>query len=380
MEIGIVGLPNVGKSALFKALTGMDVEVSNYAFTTTKPVRGTAPVPDPRLTVIGEYIPTKKFVPATIDLVDIPALVSGSAAGEGMGNAFLEQVRQVDALAHVVRCFDDPDVSHVTETLDPVRDAEAVEVELLLADLGVIENAREKAERRARTGDAAAKKRIEVCVKAQELLESEQPLRVGVWNEPERAELRSLGMITMRPVLYIANVGEDDVTGEGALVERLRNWARQQEVEEAAARGGGNSGGGAEIQRVVPICAKVEAELAELAGSDRDEMLQAMGLKEPALAVLARALYALLGLQSFYTAGPKEIRAWTVDRGATAPEAAGAIHSDIQRGFIRSETYSVDDLVHFKSEQAIRAAGRMRSEGKNYVMQDGDVCHFLFNV
>ncbi|MFW5653742.1 MAG: GTPase, partial [Planctomycetota bacterium] len=298
MEIGIVGLPNVGKSALFKALTGMDVEVSNYAFTTTRPIQGSAPVPDPRLTLIGEHIPTKKYVPATIDLVDIPALVSGSAAGEGMGNAFLEQVRQVDAMAHVVRCFEDDDVTHVSDDLDPVRDAEAVEVELLLADLTVFENARDKAERRARTGDAAAKKRIEVCRKAAELLESERPLRLGTWSQDEHRELRSLGMITMRPVLYIANVGEDDVLGEGPLVQRLRDWVAEQQAAEAEAAG---TDAGSSVERVVPICAKLEAELAELEGEDRAEMLEAMGLQEPALAVLARALYNLLGLQSFYT-------------------------------------------------------------------------------
>lgn len=365
MEIGIVGLPNVGKSAVFKAMTGMHVEVANYPFTTVKAVHGTAPVPDPRLAIIGRYIKTRKFVPATIDLVDIPAIVAGSAQGEGMGNSFLESVRQVDALAHVVRCFDDPDVSHAFDSLDPVRDVQAVETELLLADLQVLEGAMDKAHRRARTGDAAAKKRVEIATKAVAVLEDERPLRAVEWSREELADLRSLGMITLRPVLYVANVGEDDLQGESAQVAALRKW-----VEESQ---GGQT-------RMVLICAKLESEIAELAPAERQEMLEGLGLAEPALAVLARALYDLLGLQSFYTAGEPEIRAWTIRKGETAPEAAGTIHSDIQRGFIRSETYSVADLVKYETEQAIRAGGKMRSEGKSYVMQDGDVCHFLFNV
>lgn len=365
MEIGIVGLPNVGKSALFKAMTGMHVEVANYPFTTTKAVHGTAPVPDPRLALIGRYIKTRKFVPATIDLVDIPAIVAGSAQGEGMGNAFLENVRQVDALAHVVRCFDDPDVSHVFDTLDPVRDVQAVETELLLADLQVLEGAMDKAQRRARTGDAAGKRRVEIAAKAVKVLEDERPLRTAEWSAEELTDLRSLGMITLRPVLYVANVSEDDLRGESEAVAALRKWVD--------ARQGGQT-------RMVLICAKLEAEIAELDAGERQEMLEGLGLTEPALAVLARALYDLLGLQSFYTAGEPEIRAWTIRKGETAPEAAGAVHSDIQRGFIRSETYSIDDLVKYESEQAIRAAGKMRSEGKSYIMRDGDVCHFLFNV
>lgn len=365
MEIGIVGLPNVGKSALFKAMTGMHAEVANYPFTTTKATHGSAPVPDPRLAVIGKYIKTRKFVPATIDLVDIPAIVAGSAQGEGMGNSFLENVRQVDALAHVVRCFDDPDVSHAFETVDPVRDVQAVETELLLADLQVLEGALDKAQRRARTGDAAGKKRVEIATKAVAVLEQERPLRAESWSSEELADLRSLGMISLRPVLYVANVGEDDLHGASEAVGALRKWV--EAIGEGQAR-------------MVPICAKLEAEIADLDREERQEMLEGLGLTEPALAVLARALYDLLGLQSFYTAGEPEIRAWTIRKGETAPQAAGEIHSDIQRGFIRAETYSVDDLVRFQTEQAIRAAGKMRSEGKSYVLQDGDVCHFLFNV
>ncbi|MFG0331175.1 MAG: redox-regulated ATPase YchF [Phycisphaerales bacterium] len=365
MEIGIVGLPNVGKSALFKALTGMAVEVGNYPFTTTRPTRGTAPVPDPRLAIINEFIDTKKLTPATIDLVDVPALVTGSSKGEGIGNAFLDTVRQVDALAHVVRCFDDPDVAHEFDDLDPVRDVETVDTELLLADLGVLESASERAERRARTGDAEARKRVDLCARATEVLENERPLRSASWTDAELKDLRALGMITLRPVLYIANVGEDDPTGDSALVSALR--------QAVVAKGGAEG-------QVVSVCASIEAELADLDEPDREEMLQGLGLTEPALGAVARALYDLLGLQSFYTAGEKEIRAWTVRAGATAPEAAGVIHSDIQRGFIRSETYSVTDLQEYRAESKIRSAGKMRSEGKHYILRDGDVCHFLFNV
>ena len=366
MEIGIVGLPNVGKSALFKALTGMDVEVENYQFTTTKPARGTAAVPDSRLHLIGKYIETRKYVSATIDLVDLPAIVAGASSGEGLGNKFLEHLRQVDAIAHVVRCFDDDQVMHVNDNLDAVSDAEAVETELLLADLQVLESAKEKATRRACTGDTNAKHRVAVCEKGIATLEDEKPLRVVDWHEEETLEFRALGMITMRPVLYVANVSENDITGTSEQVEKLRAWVTKKE--------------GADRGRVVSICAELEAEIAELDESERSEMLSGMGLEEPALAVLARALYQLLGLQSFYTAGLKETRAWTIHCGQTAPIAAGVIHSDIQRGFIRCETYSVDDLVEYESEKAIREAGKMRSEGKHYVMQDGDVCNFLFNA
>lgn len=366
MQVGIVGLPNVGKSALFKAMTGMNVEVSNYPFTTTKPINGTAPVPDPRLNIIGQFIKTRKFVPATIELVDIPAIVTGSSHGEGMGNAFLEHVRQVDALAHVVRCFDDPDIASQSETINPVRDAQLVETELMLADLQVLESAITKAERRTRTGDKAAILRLEIGKKACAILESEKPLRLENWSDIETRELRSLGMITIRPVLYIANVDESEITESTSdYIKQLNDWVQTNENE---------------IATVVPVCAKLAAEIGELEPDEQKEMLDALGLSEPALAILTRALYQLLGLQSFYTAGDKEIRAWTIKNNTLAPEAAGVIHSDIQRGFIRCETYSVDQLVQFKSEQAIKSAGKLRSEGKNYTMQDGDVCHFLFNV
>ncbi len=362
MEVGIVGLPNVGKSALFKALTGMNVEVANFPFTTREPAKGTAPVPDPRLQLIGKYIETRKYVPATLDLVDLPAIAPGSSTGEGMGNEFLKHVRQVDALLHVVRCFEDPEITHSSPTLDPVRDAQTVDTELILSDLQVIESAMDKADRKAKTGDAAAKKRVEVCRKAAALLETEKPLRTGHWTDAELLDLKALGMLTLKPVLYVANVGEDDLQGAGPMPAKLSQWVKAQGSE------------------AVPVCAKLEAEIAELKPEERTEMLAGLGLTEPVLAVLARTLYRVLGYQSFYTAGITEIRAWTVRKGATAPEAAGAVHSDIQRGFIRAETYSVEDLVKFGSEQAIKAAGKMRSEGKSYVMQDGDVCHYLFNV
>jgi len=327
-------------------------------------------VPDPRLHLISKYIETKKIVAANIDLVDIPAIVTGASTGEGLGNKFLEHVRQVDALAHIVRCFDDDDIIHVEDNIDPIADAEAVEVELILADLQVLESARDKAARRARTGDKDAKKRIEVCDKGIAILEDERTLKTGDWSESEVKELHSLGMITMRPTLYIANIGEDDLANPDAAAhtQNLKIWVQER------------TGAADNEIPLIAICAKLEAELAEIEGEDQKEMLEALDLDEPGLAVVARGLYALLGLQSFYTAGIKEVRAWTIRQGQTAPEAAGVIHSDLQRGFIRCETYHIDDLVEFESEKAVKHAGKIRSEGKHYIMQDGDVCHILFST
>jgi hypothetical protein len=362
MEAGIVGLPNTGKSMLFNALTAAGVETTTYMFSTTKPNVGVAEVPDPRLATITQYIPTKKIIPAALQLVDIAGLVRGASEGEGMGNQMLSAIRQVDAIVHVVRCFEDPDVQHVDETIDPLRDIETVDLELMAADGQVVANALDKARKQARTGEKQAKMRVAALEKCQAVLGELQPIRAVDLSDEEEKELRSLGLITAKPVLYVANVGEDDLAGTSPAVESMRQHAA-------------NHGG-----QVVAVSAKLEAELAELPEADRHEMLQSLGLTEPALAVVARATYQVLGLQSFFTAGPKENRAWTVRIGATAPEAAGAVHSDIQRGFIRAEVYSVDDLVEFESEAKIKAAGRLRVEGKQYIVQDGDICHFLFNV
>ena len=362
MEAGIVGLPNVGKSTLFNALTAAGIEAANYPFCTIEPNVGVITVPDARLAKLQEFIQSQKIIAAIIRLVDIAGIVRGASEGEGLGNKFLSHIREVDAVLHVVRCFEDPDIVHVEGSVDPIRDIGTIETELMLADMQVVDNILDKATRTARSGDKEAIAKVAVLQKCKTCLDAGNPIRSLQLDEEERRILRSLGMITAKPVLFVANVDDKDPTGQGPLVQKVRDYA--------AANGG----------KVVVVCAKIESELAELTEADRNEMLAALGMAEPALHSVARAAYDLLGLQSYFTAGPKEIRAWTILKGATAPQAAGVIHTDFERGFIRAEIYSVADLEKHKNEKAIREAGRMRAEGKSYVMADGDVAHFLFNV
>ncbi len=367
MEAGIVGLPNVGKSTLFNALTAAGALAANYPFATIEPNVGVVPIPDPRLEIIRKHIESQKIVPAMLRLVDIAGLVRGASKGEGKGNAFLGHIRDVDAIVQVVRCFEKApggeEITHVDGSVDPVRDIRTIEAELILADLQTVENARSKAERAAKGKDRDALARLAAINAVQPLLEDEKPARTLETTDPEvRRGLGMLGLLTLKPILYVANVADDDVNGEGPLCAAVRAHAASVGSE------------------VVPVCARIESELSELDEADKLEMLADMGMSEPALGKLARAAYHHLGLQSFYTAGPKEIRAWTIRRGTRAPQAAGTIHTDFERGFIRVECYSVSDLEHYGSEKAIKEAGKMRVEGKDYVMHDADVCHFLFNV
>jgi GTP-binding protein YchF len=361
LQAGIVGLPNVGKSTLFNALTAAGVEAANYPFATIEPNVGVVAVPDDRLKLLGRVIETKAVIPATVEIVDIAGLVRGASQGEGLGNQFLGQIRSVDAVLEVVRCFEHSDVTHVEGSVSPERDMDTIATELILADLQVAERRLERLERSAKSGEKAVVAERETAAKLVAELGKGHPARAVSWNPQELAQLSGMQMLTARPVLYVCNVDEAGLAGN-AFTEEVATRARSEGTE------------------MVTICAAAEAEIAQLEPSDRAEFLSELGLSEPGLDTLARATYRLLGLRTFFTAGPKEIRAWTIRGGATAREAAGVIHSDFEQGFIRAEVYRIDDLLELGSEAALRSAGKLRAEGKDYVVADGDVMHFRFNV
>ncbi|MEK6700573.1 MAG: redox-regulated ATPase YchF [Nitrospirota bacterium] len=359
---GIVGLPNVGKSTIFNALTSAGAQASNYPFTTIDPNVGVVDMPDGRLDKLAEIYKPKKETPTTMEFVDIAGLVKGAAQGEGLGNKFLANIREVDAIVHVVRCFEDPNVVHVAGKVDPKTDIEVIEAELMLADLDAVEKRLFKAEKMVKTGDKKAAEEVEFMKRLKDMLGRGEPIRRATHSDDEAAWLKSYNLLSSKPVLYVANVAEDMVDKPNPYVDTVRTIA----AEEGAA--------------VVVISGQVEGEIAQLPKEERREYLAGMGLKESGLDRLIRAGYDLLGLITYFTAGEKEVRAWTITKGTKAPQAAGKIHTDFEKGFIRAEVFHYDDLMKYKTEQAVKAAGLLRSEGKDYVVKDGDIMLFRFNV
>ncbi|RFO95313.1 redox-regulated ATPase YchF [Rhodoferax lacus] len=360
MKCGIVGLPNVGKSTLFNALTKAGIAAENYPFCTIEPNVGVVEVPDPRLQQLAAIITPERIVPAIVEFVDIAGLVAGASTGEGLGNKFLSHIRETDATINVVRCFEDDNVIHVAGKVDPIADIEVIQTELCLADLGAVEKALHRVTKLARSGDKESAKLVTILEKCQVALDQAKPVRTLDFSKDELPLLKQFFLITAKPAMFVANVAEDGFENN-PMLDRLTAFAKAQNAP------------------VVAICAKLEAEMSEMEDADRDMFLEELGLHEPGLNRLIRSAYTLLGLQTYFTAGVKEVRAWTIHVGDTGPQAAGVIHTDFEKGYIRAQTIAFDDFIAFKGEQGAKDAGKMRAEGKDYVVKDGDVMNFLFS-
>ncbi len=364
LKAGIVGLPNVGKSTLFNAITKKNILAANYPFATIDPNVGIVTVPDERLAKLEEmYIP-ERLVATSYEFTDIAGLVKGASLGEGLGNKFLSHIREVDAIVEVVRCFDDNNIIHVENSVDPIRDIEIINLELSLSDLEILNNRIDKIKKKAETNrDKEALEELNILRKAKENLEKNIPLRLVIFTDEERTILNNFSFLTIKPMIYLANVNEDDVaTNDNKYVKQVKEYASH------------------ENSKVIKMCAKLESELSELNDSDKQEMLNAIGIEESGLDLLIKETYDLLGLKTFFTVGSDEVRAWTFKNGMTAKSCAGIIHSDFERGFIKAEVMSYEDLIKYGSEQKVKENGRARLEGKDYIMQDGDICYFRFNV
>lgn len=361
LQCGIVGLPNVGKSTLFNALTKAGIEAANYPFCTIEPNVGIVEVPDPRLDELSKIVNPQRVQHAIVEFVDIAGLVAGASKGEGLGNQFLANIRETDAIVNVVRCFEDPNIVHVSGKIDPVADIETIVTELALADLATVEKAITRDGKKAKSGDKEAIRLVSLLEKVRAHLDTGKPARSLALEPEEKELLKPICLLTIKPAMYVANVADDGFTNNPHL-ERLQKLAESENAP------------------VVALCASIESEIADLDDEDKTAFLEDMGLEEPGLNRLIRAAYKLLGLQTYFTAGVKEVRAWTIHIGDTAPQAAGVIHTDFERGFIRAQTIAFEDFIQYKGEQGAKEAGKMRAEGKEYVVKDGDVLNFLFNV